>query len=95
MATIYNQRRKHPADAIYVGRGTKFGNPFRIGLDGTREEVIEKFRRYAQRHPSFTKDDLLSLRGKDLVCWCAPLPCHASVLMELADEPEFREGKGE
>ena len=31
---------------VYIGRGSKWGNPYRIGEDGTREEVIEKYRLY-------------------------------------------------
>jgi len=91
-----------PPDAVYVGRPSKWGNPFQIGRDGTREEVIEKFRVYVEGrlaakwnqdgHPSLrginTKEDLGELRGKDLVCWCAPLPCHADVLLEMANEEE-------
>lgn len=78
-------RRYHgvPPGAVYVGRPTKWGNPYRIGPDGTREEVIAKYERYAAR---FTPEELAALRGKDLVCWCAPAPCHADVLLRLANE---------
>lgn len=84
MPRVLNKRTDTiPIDAIYVGRPTKWGNPFIIGRDGTRTEVIE---RYA--HMICTSDLVTSfeeLRGKDLVCWCAPLPCHADVLLKLAN----------
>lgn len=75
--------RYEPFD-VYIGRATKWGNPFRIGPDGTREEVIEKYRRWAIRRPSIIRS-LEELRGKRLGCICAPEPCHGDVLADLAD----------
>lgn len=73
-----------PEGAIYVGRPSKWGNPFRIGYDGTRDEVISRYENYLGE--SGLIDDIAELRGKDLVCWCAPKPCHADVLLRLANE---------
>lgn len=71
--------------AVYVGRPTVFGNPYKIGTHGTREEVIAKYREWLLGHPGVLS--LLSdLRGKDLVCYCAPDLCHADVLLELANK---------
>lgn len=82
---VWNKRDPNvPLGAIYVGRPTVYGNPFVIGRDGTREEVIEKYRLYVADVPH--KDLWFErLRGKDLVCWCAPLPCHADILLEIAN----------
>jgi len=75
-----------PPDAIYVGRPSKWGNPYKIGRDGSRTEVIELYRHYlAMANLTHTTLDLNELKGKDLVCWCAPLPCHADKLLELAN----------
>lgn len=67
---------------VYIGRPSKWGNPFRIGIDGSREEVIEKYRRWIM-----SQGELLSslgeLEGKVLGCWCPPNPCHGGVLVEL------------
>lgn len=71
--------------AVYIGRGSQWGNPFVIGRDGTREEVIEKYSTWI-RAGSFLLERLSVLKGKDLVCFCAPLPCHGDVLKELLDE---------
>jgi hypothetical protein len=69
---------------IYIGRGSKWGNPFKIGPDGSREEVIVKYCDYIAKRP-----DLLAavheLKGKTIACWCAPKACHGHVLAELAD----------
>lgn len=86
MPRVLNKRTDViPKDAVYVGRPTKWGNPYVIGVDGTREEVIEKYRYYLMG-----KDDLIfevnGLKGKDLVCWCSPEACHADVLLEIANE---------
>jgi hypothetical protein len=72
-----------PESAVYVGRPTKWGNPFVIGLDGDRDEVIQKFER--QLPHSLAGADIEELAGKDLVCWCAPKPCHADVLLFWAN----------
>jgi hypothetical protein len=74
------------SNAVYVGRPTKWGNPFRIGPDGTRAEVIAKHKAWLMAQPKLLAQ-LGELRGKDLVCYCAPLPCHADILLELANSP--------
>ena len=87
MCRVLNVRQvgKRPAaDRVYVGRPTKWGNPFVIGRDGTREAVIAKYRAWILRQPALMAA-LPELRGKDLVCWCAPERCHAEVLIELAN----------
>ena len=88
MPMVLNKRTDTiPPDAIYVGRPAKWGNPFKIGVDGTREEVVEQFRAYiCGLINDGVQLDLEELRGKDLVCWCAPLPCHADILLDLANQ---------
>lgn len=71
---------------IYVGRPTKFGNPFLIGRDGDRTEVIAKYDKWLTSQPALIKAAKEELRGFDLVCWCAPEPCHADVLLRIANE---------
>ena len=82
---VLNKRTDDCSGAVYVGRPSKWGNPFEIGKDGTREEVITKYKLWL-----FENYDLLSdideLKGKDLSCWCSPKLCHANVLMQLANE---------
>ena len=73
-----------PANAIYIGRGSKWGNPHVIGKHGTREEVIEKYKsdlEVSMKDPKFI-DTLLELEGMDLVCFCKPAPCHGDVLVD-------------
>jgi predicted amidohydrolase len=76
--------RQSSADRVYVGRPSKWGNPFVIGPDGTRDDVIAKYRGWIVRQPALI-GALHELRGKHLVCWCAPERCHADVLIELAN----------
>jgi hypothetical protein len=73
-----------PAGTVYIGRGSKWGNPFRIGPDGDRAAVIAKYACWLrdQHHLLRALDEL---RGHDLVCWCAPLPCHGDLLLWLAN----------
>jgi len=74
-----------PEGAIPVSRGTPFGNPFLIGCDCDRDAVIDKYRAWFHRRIMLDKQfkkDVISLLGHDLVCWCAPLPCHAQVIID-------------
>jgi hypothetical protein len=68
---------------IYIGRPSKWGNPFVIGRDGSRAAVIDKYRDWIEGQPELIAA-LGELRGKNVVCWCAPLPCHGDVLLELS-----------
>lgn len=69
---------------VYIGRPSKWGNPFVIGKDGTRREVIEKYRSWILNQPELMKS-LGELKNKTLGCWCYPSPCHGEVLIELSD----------
>lgn len=87
MPKVLNKRTNEiPLDAVYVGRPTKWGNPFTIGRDGTREEVILKYGGWVNEKLTAGFLGIEELRGKNLVCWCAPLPCHADILLALANE---------
>jgi hypothetical protein len=82
-----------PDGAIYIGlgmprrrlAGSRFGNPFKISPDGDRSEVIERYRRMLCDAPELVEAAKRELRGRDLVCWCAPDPCHGDVLLEIAN----------
>jgi hypothetical protein len=70
---------------VYVGRPGKWGNPFVIGTDGSRAQVIEAYRGWILKQPDLMRD-LAELRGKTLGCHCAPLPCHGDMLAEMANK---------
>lgn len=83
---VYNKRDKDiPKDAVYVGRPTAYGNPFVIGRDGTRMDVVNAYRDMVERDVDMVRRIRMELAGKDLVCWCAPEACHADVLLEIAN----------
>lgn len=81
--------KRAPCD-VYVGRPSIWGNPFEIGKDGTRAEVIEKYRAYLLGDAKLMSL-LPTLRGKTLGCWCSPQACHGDVIAELADATNFLE----
>lgn len=70
--------------AVYIGRPSKWGNPYVIGPDGTREDVMRKYREFIPLQTDLLKD-LHELKGRDLMCWCAPAECHGDVLLSLAN----------
>ena len=74
--------KQEPFD-IYIGRPSKWGNPFHIGPDGTRVEVLAKYAMWIEQQSELT-EALLELDGKVLGCWCAPwYPCHGDILVRL------------
>jgi len=77
-----------PTNAVYIGRGSPWGNPFVIGKDGNRIEVIARFRAYAEKMLRENPEWLVPLEGKDVYCFCAPLACHGDVLASLVRKGE-------
>ncbi|HVC07285.1 MAG TPA: DUF4326 domain-containing protein [Solirubrobacterales bacterium] len=86
---------KHDSYDIYIGRGKdphtgepgRWGNPFRIGPDGERAEVIERYRSWLWtqiKSGQIKLAELAALHGKTFGCWCAPEPCHGEVLTAAA-----------
>jgi hypothetical protein len=87
------------ADVLYVGRpmfqggwrlhGHPLANPYRVGKDGTAEQVVAKYAAWLDAHPQLLARELPKLRGRRLGCWCPEgQPCHARVLAERADAAE-------
>ena len=88
--TVIHVRDMRDGD-VYIGRkapgfpqGSIWGNPFHEGRDGTREEVIKKYRQYLREFPLLTAQ-IPALKGKRLACWCKPKACHGDVLARLAE----------
>lgn len=75
-----------PQNSIYIGRPSPWGNPFVIGKDGDRATVVQKYKDWVITHPELLQAIKEQLKGKDLVCYCAPLPCHGDVLIEIANQ---------
>ena len=86
-----------PEGAVYVGRPSKWGNPYAFGaLDPdargvnrlmlTADSLVRAYRGYAKRSVEVNSGWTKPLRGRTLACWC-PLdqPCHADVLLEIAN----------
>jgi len=70
---------------IYIGRGSKWGNPFPIP-PWTREESLAKYEEWIQTQSWLLKDIVGELKGKTLGCWCKPkYACHGDILAYLAD----------
>lgn len=89
-----------PEGAVYVGRPTKWGNPFCLvdiidafcGDEGeARADLVRAYRRWLYEEEAYLKlasatDARNELRGKDLACWCRlDQPCHVDVLLEVAN----------
>ncbi len=78
-----------PPGAVYIGRPSKWGNPFVIGKDGDRGEVIAKYRAWLLTNPELLASAKQELAGKDLLCFCAPAACHGDVLLNIVNSPSL------
>lgn len=77
---------------VYIGRPSKWGNPYTLPLkanDATRHVVVDKFRLYLLEHPHLIGAAVRELKGKVLVCFCAPKECHGDVLARAAEGEEI------
>ena len=73
---------------VYLGRPSKFGNPFHIGKDGPRAVVIKKYLKWLIRRIEagyITIHDFKQLVGKKCGCWCHPKPCHVDIVVLLTN----------
>jgi hypothetical protein len=88
MSKVHNKyHNSAPASAVYIGRGSPWGNPYVIGKDGTRDDVCNKFEKH-----TLPNLDLSKLQDKDLVCFCAPKRCHGhSIVKAIAEQKAKRE----
>lgn len=75
---------KYAPNSVYVGRPSKWGNPYIVGVHGDRARCVQLFRDNLSE--VVRKEAVAELRGKDLICWCAPKACHADVLLEIAND---------
>ncbi len=88
MSVLNKHKHGIPPSAVYIGRGSKWGNPFVIGPTQSRDMVCDKHKEYlwAQiRNGTISLEELAALKGKDLVCFCAPLRCHGHTLEQAAE----------
>lgn len=74
---------------VYIGRPSKWGNPFVIGRDGSRDDVIRKYKAWLESQPQLVTQVRSELRGKVLGCWCAPMPCHGDILAAIANQGDL------
>jgi len=89
--TIVNRRNGRVA-GVYVGRPFVLGNPYVIGHDGSRHDVVDQYRAWLReqyRHDGAVRRALRQLAMRyltdgalTLICWCAPQPCHAEVIRD-------------
>lgn len=85
----------NPATDVYIGREnarygmpcSKWHNRYKVGNGRglhTREEALRLYKEYLLASPDLMAS-LPELIGKNLVCYCDPLPCHGHILRELVE----------
>jgi hypothetical protein len=83
MKIVHCKKEKY---TVYIGRPSAFGNPFAVGRDGSREEVIAKYETLARSSPDLM-EAIGNLKEDDVLgCWCFPQRCHGEVIIKLWKE---------
>jgi hypothetical protein len=75
---------KHEKYDVYIGRPSKWGNPFVLRSEHERAKVLERYEAWLMKQPELLAA-LPELKGKILGCWCYPRACHGDVLARLAN----------
>jgi Domain of unknown function (DUF4326) len=92
MIRIENKKTYH-GEGVYIGRPSLMGNPFKIGIDGTRREVIilyrywlwEEIKRGGKVYQELQRLVSIARQGElILICWCKDrdrnVSCHGDIL---------------
>ena len=97
---VVNIKNYEDTDYIYIGRPSKYGNPFsskesRItdNIVGSKEEALDKFRDYINNKPEIINELIEELKNNGvykLGCWCVPSKCHGDILVEKINEKKFK-----
>lgn len=90
---VYNKHYESPkGPSVYIGRPSKWGNPFSHLKDTKaefkvkdRKTAVEEYRKWLLDQPELIEQAKSELKGKHLLCWCHPAPCHGNVLIEVAN----------
>lgn len=77
---------KNPPNTVYVGRPSKWGNPYKANATCNKEDVVRIFQDYLDVY-EMADEIKKELKGKNLSCWCKiGEPCHADILLEIANQ---------
>lgn len=86
MVKVYNRHHKnYPLEAVYIGRGTLYGNPYDLETYGSREKVMRLYIQYIEDNPELKERIINDLKGKNLLCSCKPLACHGDYLLKICN----------
>ena len=86
---------KDNSNYVYIGRGGRLGNPFVLGADGNRAQVLSKYRAHLEEQLRENPEMMQLLRwikGRILVCYCKPKRCHGDILAFYADQLQDEDG---
>lgn len=85
---VWNKNKeKPPKGAVYIGRPSKWGNPFPVRNESQRDWAITSFEKWLDENPKIKEQIKQELKGRDLVCFCKPKSCHGDILFRIANEP--------
>ena len=82
-------RKNGEADSVFIGRPSKYGNPFPITKSDDRHSVLQKYWSWIHQQDELLLQARVELRGRNLLCFCAPEPCHGDILLRIVNVPDL------
>lgn len=82
---VVHIRDKDKPNTVYIGRPSKWGNPFPLKSEDARQQEVWQYEQWLQTQPELIAAAKRELRGKNLACFCAPKACHGDVLLKVAN----------
>lgn len=86
---VLNRKNCETEDAVFIGRPSKYGNPFPISRNASRNDVLQKYGLWIHQQDDLLLQARVELRGKNLLCFCAPEPCHGDILLRIVNAPDM------
>jgi hypothetical protein len=92
--TVVNRKQRVPG-AIYCGRGSPLGNPYRMNSEAQRDQVCEQYETYFKENvkvPGPLRDEVIRIyrlaQNQDIAleCFCAPKRCHCDTIKAFIEE---------
>jgi hypothetical protein len=89
MVRVKHIGERYESNDEFIGRPSKWGNPFVIGKDGSRSMVLAKYAHFLYGNKELMDAARVELSGKNLVCYCSPKACHGDFLLEVANSADL------
>ena len=96
---VINIKNYENSDYIYIGRPSKYGNPYssketNIAVNvESKEESLCRYEEHIDENPKLIDDIIKEMNtGKisKLGCWCSPKKCHGDIIAKKINDRKYK-----